>query len=137
ELAAPVLREIDRQARIAPAPPAVVAHEPVAEGGLGRLLHDGIVGGAHPQPAGIDAVRPAARVRAVALDQPPAHLLHEIAADVALRALVAAGEPDGFGEGGAILLLADEAVAAHFPEHPVAPVERTLEVPVGIVVARA
>ena len=82
EAAAPVAVDLDGEAGIAPAAAALVAGQAVAKRGLGGALHDRVVGAAHPQAPGIDAVRASRRVLAVAVDQGPADLLHEIAADI-------------------------------------------------------
>src|SRR5690606_37669693 len=83
KLGLPVLRNVDAEAGIAPATPAVEPGEALAQG-LGRgILHLGHHRGTNPQPPGVDAVRAILGGLAEAAHQVAADLLHEIAALVA------------------------------------------------------
>src|SRR3546814_6600441 len=67
----------DLVGRAAPAPGAVIAHQPVAQRLFGRALDHRVYRGAHPQPARIDAVRPVLGGFAEPVDQLAPHVFDE------------------------------------------------------------
>ena len=107
ELAGPVaLGEVDAHAEVAPAAAAVEPGQAVAQRLRGGVLHLRDHRRAHPQPAGVEAVRALVGRLAELLDQVAADLLHEIAALLAelLVAAVADGAERRGGRGPPLFL---------------------------------
>src|SRR3546814_1346184 len=73
--------DIDAAHRPRPAAPAIVADQPVAQRLLRIFLELRIKRGAHPQAAGIDAVRAVLGLFAETVDQLAPHRLDEIATE--------------------------------------------------------
>src|SRR3546814_2634901 len=80
--------------------------------------------GAHPQAAGIDAVRAVLGLFAETVDQLAPHRLDEIATDAIELAQPLAHRAERLGIGRRILRLIDEAVVEHRLEHVMPPRQR-------------
>ena len=127
-----MLRPVSRQ----PRPPSNCARPSRKRLGR-RVLHLGNHRRAHPQAAGIDAVRAVIGVLAEPLHQVAADLFHEIAALVAeLGAAAIADGAERRGCRGSALLFGDVAVVGHFPEDIVAAGERLRGGAHRVVIAR-
>ena len=125
QLAFPASAGVDMPHRPGPAAPCAKAQQPVAQRVLGALLRDRVIGAAHPQAAGIDAVGPVLRLLAEAFDQAAAHFLHIIAARPRVEARSAHGDgAQRLGLRLGALRRRDPAIALHLAQRPVAPFHR-------------
>ena len=115
--------------RAAVAHSAMIAQQTDAQRFPCRLLHFLIERGAHPQAACVDAVRPIFRLLAITLDEPAAHLLHEIAN----RGIINLGPSRHDAKrprlGGIGRLARGPTVVHHLLEHVVAPLDGEIGVP--------
>ena len=101
-----------------------IADQPGTQRILRRGLQLGIKRCAHPQAAGIDAIRPILGLFAVLGDQAAAHFFHIVAHVAGIGLVAARDDPQRLGLGRLDLGRRGGTVLDHLVEHPVAPGDR-------------
>ena len=124
EAALPLVVGLDRRDRPRPALASIITLESLAQRHRRARLHLAVIRRAHPQAAGIDAVRALVGGFAELRDQLAPHLFHIIAADLRDRSVAAIGEAKRHRARGVALRGADPAIVLHRTEHEIAPRDR-------------